>query len=161
VDTLNGKEIYPATKDVARKTTGNSEFDLKLDPKNLGVLLRRKLDFQFPNQRAEIFVADAKPYGVARFKPAGPWYLAGSTTCIYSNPKDELGPAQHNIQTSNRRFRDDEFLIPRKLTEGRSEIRVRIKFTPVPIPLFAGQSVPELAWTEMRYDAYSFVMPAQ
>src|SRR5262249_1085768 len=60
VDTLNGKEIYPATTDVGRKTAGVSEFTLTLNPKNLGVLLRRKLDYQFPNQRAEISVANAK-----------------------------------------------------------------------------------------------------
>jgi hypothetical protein len=124
------------------------------------VLLRRKLDYQFPNQRAEVFVARArhgKPVG--EFVRAGVWYLAGSSTCVYSNPKDELGAAQHIAKTSNRRFRDDEFLIPRTLTQGRSEIRLRIKFTPVAIPLFPDQPVPELAWTEMRYDAYCFELP--
>ena len=63
------------------------------------------------------------------------------------------------MQTSNRRFRDDEFLVPRALTEGRASIRVRIRFTPVRIPLFPGNPVPELAWSEMRYTAYTFVMP--
>jgi len=161
VDTLNGKEIYPAHTDFGRKTTGSSEFNLKLNPDNYGVLLRRKLDYQFPNQRAEVFVAQArngKPAGA--FKPAGIWYLAGANTCIYSNPKEELGPAQHIVQTSNRRFRDDEFLLPRKLTAGRSEIRVRVTFTPVPIPLFPGQPLPELAWSELSYSGYCFVPPA-
>ena len=97
--------------------------------------------------------------GRTLFEKAGAWFLAGGNTCVYSNPKEELGATQHNAQTSNRRFRDDEFLIPRKLTEGRSEIRLRIKFTPVPIPLFPGQRQPELAWTELRYDVYCFVMP--
>ena len=63
------------------------------------------------------------------------------------------------MQTSNRRFRDDEFLVPRDLTEGRSSIRVRIKFTPVTTPLFPGHPLPELGWSEIRYDAYCFVMP--
>ena len=53
------------------------------------------------------------------WKPAGVWYLAGSNTCVYSNPKEELGATQHVVQTSNRRFRDDEFLVPRELTAGR------------------------------------------
>src|SRR5262249_37791891 len=142
------------------KTTGTSEFTLNLNPNNFGALLRRKLDYQFPNQRAEVFVAKAKNGQAAgKFKAAGIWYLAGSSTCAYSNPKDELGPAQHILQTSNRRFRDDEFLLPRKLTQGLSQIRVRINFTPVKIPLFPGQPLPELAWTELRYDAYCFVMP--
>ena len=161
VDTLKGKEIYPAETDTGRKTTGVSEFNLKLTPTNLGVLVRRKLDYQFPNQRAEVSVAELKQGQVhGKFKPAGVWYLAGRSTCVYSNPKDELGAAQHIVQTSNRRFRDDEFLLPRSLTSGRSEIRVRIRFTPVAIPLFPGAPVPELAWSELRYDAYCFVMPA-
>jgi hypothetical protein len=63
------------------------------------------------------------------------------------------------VQTSNRRFRDDEFLLPRDLTAGRSSIRVRVKFTPVKTPLYPGYELPELAWSEMRYSAYSYVMP--
>lgn len=160
VDTLNGLEIYAAQSDVGRRTSGISEFDLKLTPKNYGVLLRRKLDYQFPNQRAEVFVAEVREgKTTGAFKPAGIWYLAGGNICVYSNPKDELGATQHTVEKSNRRFRDDEFLLPRRLTEGRSAIRVRIQFTPVPIPLFPGQPLPELAWSEIRYDAYCFVMP--
>jgi hypothetical protein len=149
-DTVEGKEIYPASTDHGRTTKTTSEFTLKIDPKNLGVLLRRKLDYSFPNQRAEVFVDGA---------PAGIWYLAGSNTCVFSSPRDELGVTQHVVQTSNRRFRDDEFLIPRALTKGRSSIRVRIRFTPVAIPLYPGYPLPELAWSEMRYSAYSFVLP--
>ena len=160
VDTLNGKEIFDAHPDTGRKTTTVSEFNLNLRSDNLGVLLRRKLDYQFPNQRAEVFVAKVKNGRVVKnFERAGVWYLAGANTCVYSNPKGELGPTQHVIQTSNRRFRDDEFLVPRNLTRGRSEIRLRIKFTPVAIPLLPGQPVPELAWTEFRYDTYCFVLP--
>jgi hypothetical protein len=161
VDTLNGQEIYPAHSDIGRTTIRISEFNLKLAPNNFGVLLRRKLDYQFPNQRAQVFVAKVKDGKVdGAFKPAGVWYLAGANTCVYSNPKDELGTAQHAVQTSNRRFRDDEFLFPLHLTQGRSEIRIRIKFTPVTIPLFPGHPFPQApAWSEIKYDAYCFVMP--
>ena len=162
VDTLAGKEIYPPLTDRGRYTTGTSEFTLKLGAQNLGVLLRRKLDYSFPNQRAEVYVADAKPGSVHVITPwrrAGVWYLAGSNTCVYSNPKDELGATQHIVETSNRRFRDDEFLIPRRLTEGRSAVRVRIHFTPVKRPLFPGAPLPPLAWSELRYSAYCFVLP--
>ena len=38
-------------------------------------------------------------------------------------------------------------------------IRVKIRFTPVATPLFPGYPVPELAWSEMRYTAYSYVTP--
>jgi hypothetical protein len=49
--------------------------------------------------------------------------------------------------------------VPRDLTQGRSAIAVRVKFTPVSIPLFPGREVGELAWTEIRYAAYCFVLP--
>jgi hypothetical protein len=114
------------------------------------VMLRRKLDYSFPNQRAEVSVDGA---------PAGIWYLAGSNTCVFSNPKGELGETLHTVESSNRRFRDDEFLIPLRLTKGRSTIRVKIRFTPVTTPLYPGYPLPELAWSELRYTAYSYVMP--
>jgi hypothetical protein len=151
-----GKEIYPAHTDKGRHTKGISEFRLTLEPKNFGVLLRRKLDYSFPNQRAEVSISTD---GSFEWQPAGIWYLAGSNTCIYSDPKGELGETQHHVQTSNRRFRDDEFLIPRDLTQGRRAIRVRIKFTPVTRPLFTGIPYPvEPAWSELRYWAYCWVL---
>lgn len=160
VDTISNKMVYPTQTDYGRTTTGTSEFTLKLTPKNLGVLLRRKLDYAFPNQRAEVYVADGSaPADKADWQLAGIWYLAGANTCVYSNPKGELGATQHRVETSNRRFRDDEFLVPLDLTQGRSSIRVRVKFTPVTTPLFPGYPLPDLAWSEIRYDAYCFVMP--
>lgn len=150
VDKLGTQVVCEAHSDRGRKTKGSSEFTLKLRSDNHGALLRRKLDYSFPNQRAEVFVDD---------QLAGIWYLAGGNTCIYSNPKEELGATQHNVQTSNRRFRDDEFIISRKFTQNRPSIRVRIKFTPVETPLFPGHPLPELAWSELRYDAYCWVMP--
>jgi hypothetical protein len=165
-DTLDGTEIFPATADRGRRTTGTSEFTIRLEPDNHGVMLRRKLDYGFPNQRAEVFIADVPEAGAAaaaaatpNWKPAGVWYTAGSNTCVYSNPRDELGATQHIAQTSNRRFRDDEFLIAQGLTRGRKAVRVRVRFTPVEIPLFPGHPLPELAWSEMRYTAYCYVMP--
>jgi D-arabinan exo alpha-(1,3)/(1,5)-arabinofuranosidase (non-reducing end) len=153
-DTIKDNEIYPAETDRGRITKTASEFTLKIDPKNLGVMLRRKLDYSFPNQRAEVFVAAGKEW-----KPAGVWYLAGSNTCVFSSPRGELGAALHVVQTSNRRFRDDEFLLPLELTKGRASLRVRVKFTPVETPLYPGYPLPELAWSEMRYTAYSYVTP--
>jgi hypothetical protein len=156
-DSIGGKEVYPATTDRGRHTKGSSEFRLALDPRNLGVLLRRKLDYAFPNQRAEVFIADP---GSSDWKPAGVWYLAGSNTCVYSDAKGELGATLHIAQTSNRRFRDDEFLVPRDLTQGRSALRFRIRCTPVDRPLYPGHPFPvESAWSELRYTAYSWVLP--
>jgi hypothetical protein len=159
VDTFHGQVIYAPTTDTGRKTAGSSEFILKIDPHNLGVMLRRKLDYAFPNQRAEVFVADAGETKLTDWKPAGIWYLAGSNTVVHSRPKAELAPPENKIIVSNRRFRDDEFLLPKELTAGRSAIRIKVKFTPVHIPLFPGNLEPELAWSEIRYDAYCYVMP--
>ena len=83
---------------------------------------------------------------------------------IFMDPpdRDELGATQHQVETSNRRFRDDEFLVPRRLTEGKSTIRVKIEFTPVERPLFpqlAARRPRFTAWSELRYTAYSVVMP--
>ena len=163
VDHLHGKEVYPPHTDRGRSTKGTSEFTLKLEARNLGALLRRKLDYAFPNQRADVFVADASNEQEGEqleWRPAGIWYLPGSNTCVYSNPKEELGAAEHVVQQSNRRFRDDEFLVSRELTEGRTAIRIRVRFMPVHRPLFPGRPLAELAWSEMRYSAYCFVMPA-
>jgi hypothetical protein len=72
--------VFSAQKDRGRSTKGTSEFTLQLEPKNLGVLLRRKLDYMFPNQRAEVFVADASQGQEGKaleWKAAGVWYLLG------------------------------------------------------------------------------------
>ncbi len=156
VDHLGGREIYPTHPDRGRRTGGVSEFNIEVAPDNLGVLLRRKLDYQFPHQRADVFVARVEGGRVGEFAAAGSWYLAGSNTCLFSNPRSEVGPTQHVVQTSNRRFRDDEFLLSRALTAGASKLRIRIRFTPLAIPLLPGRALPELAWSEIRYDAYSY-----
>jgi hypothetical protein len=153
------EHLWPPQEETGRRTTGTSEFTMRVDPRNQGVLLRRSLDYSHPNQRAEVFVSDAEDAAPA-WKRAGIWYLAGSNTCVYSNPREELGATQHVVQTSDRRFRDDEFLIGRDLTSGRKAIRIRAVFTPVNRPLVPGIPFPaEPAWSELRYAAYCFVAP--
>lgn len=157
-DNLRGKDIYPAHKEDGRFTRGKSTFTIKLDPANAGALLRRKLDYSFPNQKAEVYVSDAS--GTENWQHAGTWYLAGSNTCVYSDPRGELDERLYVVQTSNRRFRDDEFIIPSKLTAGRSGIKVQIRFTPENRELYPEYRYPrESAWSELRYTAYSFVLP--
>jgi hypothetical protein len=156
-DNIGGVEIFPASTDTGRRTSGTSEFTLKIDPENLGVMLRRKLDYGFPDQRAEVFVADDR--AGAEFRRAGTWYLAGSNQCVFSFPFGELDPAVAIVQTSNRRWREDEFLVPRALTENRSRIRIRIVFTPSVKPLHSGAPPASGAWSEYRYWAYSYVLP--
>jgi hypothetical protein len=157
VDHLGGRELFPATRDIGRYMKGTTAFRLKLDPRNIGVMIRRKFDYAWPNQCAKVSVA-ADEDG-AEWQEVGLWYAAGSNTVVYSNPGPETGPAQHVVQTSNRRWREDEFLLPRGATEGRSFIRVKLEFVPKNIRLFPGWPMSEQAWSEYRYIAYNYVMP--
>jgi hypothetical protein len=133
-----------------------SELTVRLDPANAGVLLRRTLDYSFPNQTAEVFVEVA-----GGWEKAGIWYLAGSNTCMYSGPRGELGQREQHIQTSNRQLRDDEFLLPARLTKGRSYLRIRIRCIPDQQQLYPGKPFPKPScWSELKYDVYSYVIPA-
>jgi hypothetical protein len=157
VDQLGATTTYPATTDTGRQMTGTTELTVSLRPDNLGLLLRRKLDYGFRDQRAEVLVADDRPG--APFVHAGFWYLAGSNRVLYSNPPGELDPPSPVVETSNRQFRDDEFLVPRALTEGRSKVRIRIVNAGAPHPLFPGDPVPVSVWSELRYSVYSWTLP--
>jgi hypothetical protein len=153
-------EVYPATTDTGRHTTGTSELSLAIDPANRGVLLRRKLDYAFPDQRAEVFVApDDGADECTAFTDAGTWYTAGSTTGVYSNPNGELDPFTPVVQVSNRQWRDDEFLLPRQLTAGHGRIRVRLVFSPSNLPLTPETPLAPQAWSEYRYTAYVWTLP--
>jgi hypothetical protein len=160
-DTVKGtdEEVYPAHEESGRTTHGASEFTLALRPENHGVLLRRTLDWSVPNQRARVYVRDASS-AEGEWELAGEWYEAGSNTCYFSNPRaGELGAPTPVVQTSNRQFRDDEFLVPRSLTQGREAIRLRLEHVPVTRPLLPEMEPVESAWTELRYDAYCYVLP--
>ncbi|NLE38227.1 MAG: DUF2961 domain-containing protein [Pirellulaceae bacterium] len=161
-----GTKIYPEETEQGRFTRGTSEFTVKLDPNNVGAMLRRVLDYSFPNQTAKVFVADASSgtaADTAQWEEAGVWYLAGATTHLYSWPRGkygELAKRVYDVQESTRRFRDDEFLIPARLTKGRSAIRVRIAFVRNDQTLYSGYPYPkESAWSELRYDVFSFIVP--
>jgi hypothetical protein len=160
---LIGKEIYPAHDEDGRTTSGISEFTLHLRKDNVGALLRRTLDYSYPNQTAEVFIADVslkKIPGESDWKKVGIWYLAGSNTWVRSRPKGELDPRAVEVKTSNKRFRDDEFLIPAALTKDCSVVRIRIKCVHTNRELFPGHPFPKKnAWSELRYDMYSYVIP--
>jgi hypothetical protein len=159
----SGKEVYPAITMDGRFTRGTSEFTVKLDPENKGALIRRTLDYSFPNQLAEVYVAAVSPTSgesKIQWEKAGDWYLAGSNTVTFSAPNGELGLRKIQVETSNRCFRDDEFLIPARLTQKRSEIRVKIKFVQNDQQLYPGFSFPkESAWSELQYFIYSYIIP--
>lgn len=161
------QEVFPEVTDAGRRTRAWSEFTLKVATNHLGVLLRRRLDLQYPNQKVRVRVADAA--GEPDWQEAGLWYTAGGNPAVYADPRSlpkdqlntplELAPPAKIPWTSNRRWREDEFMLPRSLTEGRDLIRVRLEFQPVGLPLFPGHPVAEEGWTEFRYQAYCFVMP--
>ncbi len=157
---LEGKEIYPEEVMDGRYTRGNSEFTVKIEPDNQGVLLRRTLDYSFPNQTAEVFVSDEAGAKKHQWKRVGIWYLAGANTCLYSNPRGELDSRFLKSQTSNRQLRDDEFMIPARLTNGKNKLRVKVHFIPNNQEVFPGTPFPnQSAWSELAYQVYSYVIP--
>jgi hypothetical protein len=150
--------VYPEESRTVRYTRGSSEFVLNVRPDNQGVMLRRTLDYGLPNQKAAVFVADADA-SQPKWEQAGTWYLAGSTTYYHSSPAHESDPPAPVVHTSNRRLRDDEFLLPLRLTRERKAIRVRLTFEPVDRPLLPGMPPQPSAWSEIDYSAYSWVEP--
>src|SRR4030095_9285473 len=149
-------EVYPARTRLARRTGGTSELTPELEPDNHGVMLRRILDYAYAHQRALVSVKTAEGWS-----DAGVWYLAGSNTVYHSFPiaAGELGPVTPQVITSNRRFRDDEFLLPVALTRGKKRIRVRLTFALRNPPLLVGVDAAPTAWTEIEYRSYCYVMP--
>jgi hypothetical protein len=143
---------------LGRYTRGSSEFTLNIRPDNRGVMLRRVLDYDMANQKAAVFVADADA-SPPKWEPAGTWYLAGSTTYYHSFPAKEMDPPAPVVYKTNLRLRDDEFLLPLRLTQGRKAIRVRVTFEPVNRPLLPGMPPQESAWSEIDYTAHSWVEP--
>jgi hypothetical protein len=157
VDTVGGIATYPATTDTGRHTTGTTQLTLALRPDNYGVLLRRKLDYAYPDQRAVVSVAD--DVDGAAFVEAGTWYLAGGASVVFADAPTETGSAPGSVEASDHRWRDDELLVPRQLTEGRSSVRVRLQFAPAEQPLEPGVATAPQAWSEYRYTAYCWVLP--
>ncbi len=159
-DHYGARMHFPAERDHVRTMTGTSTFRVRLDPENLGVLLRRKFDYAYPNQCANISVREAG--SKAEWNEVGQWYTSGSSTYIYSWPgkEGELGKAQHTVMSSNRQWREEEFLIPHHLTEGIKKLEIRVEHVPVEKELFPGHPFPEESvWSESRYWVYCYKMP--
>ena len=71
---------FPAEQDEVRTMKGTSQFKMRLDPNNLGVMLRRKFDYLYPNQCAKVWVRPDREG--AEWQYVGQWYTAGSNTCV-------------------------------------------------------------------------------
>jgi hypothetical protein len=158
IDVLDGVELQPESADVGRHTTGTSELTLAIDPRNVGVLVRRKLDGGFSDQRAEVWVGDASPG--ATLVRAGTWYSAGSSTLMHAESSSELGAPSMRAYASTRRWREAELLLPATLTAGKHAIRLRLVYVASPAPLAPDIPSPPSAWSEFRYTAYSWILPA-
>ncbi|MGA2408570.1 MAG: hypothetical protein ABSF81_17735 [Bacteroidales bacterium] len=161
---LSGKEIYHSHIEDGQYTRGISEFTIKLKPDNKGVMLRQTLDYSFPNQTAEVFIADidsGQKDDSTKWVSVGIWYLAGSNTSLWQNFEGELAPRKLDIRTSNRLFREDEFLIPAELTKNSSAIKVKIKFIPDSQQHLLSTPFPkESACSELKYQVYCYQIPA-
>jgi hypothetical protein len=152
-----GKDVFPSHEEYGRHTDGTSDFTVSLVSENRGVLLRRTLDYSFPNQTAEVFVSADEGKS---WQSVGIWYLAGSNTFYHSFPKDEPGVRTPNVMASNRRFRDDEFLLPEAVTRGHDKIRVQIRTVENKQELLPGVPFPKPSrWSELKYEVYCYVLP--
>jgi hypothetical protein len=161
-DTMPGPRgpivVIPTETHRVRYTQGTTEFRMALRPDNQGVMLRRTFDYALPDQRATVEVADGdSPTPI--WDSAGIWYSAGSTTYYHSFPPRELDVVKPVVLTSNRRFREDEILLPLHLTQGRKAIRIRLTFQAVNRPLLPGFTPSQSMWSEIHYAAYCWVEP--
>ena len=158
-DQGHARMYYPAQEDQVRTMSGVSTFKMRLDPENHGALLRRKFDYLYPNQRARVSI---RPAAGGDWQEVGIWLTAGSNTCVYSNPQKsgELGATEHHIVTSNRRWREEEFLLPSHLTRGLDRIEIKIEHIPDTRELFPEHPYPAKSlWSESRYWLYSYKLP--
>jgi hypothetical protein len=114
----------PLIANTVAKTAGTTTFTMAVASGNVGTFLRRTFDSCVANQRATVQVDG---------QPAGTWYNPGVS------PK--TGYDGHN-----RCWRDDEFVLPADLTQGKSSVAIQIKST--------GSNT---AWTASDYKLYSFV----
>jgi hypothetical protein len=105
----------PKLTEHSRKVAGSSQFRLAIEPDNAGVLLRRQFDYADVNQQADVYVDG---------QYAGRWSSPG--------------------RNEARRWRDEDFVIPARLTRGKPEIEVRLVVVAAPSP-----------WSETAYTAFS------
>lgn len=97
--TYEGDDDTIAITDDGRAFNGSSQFTMKLDPANAGMVLRRRLDAGVADQKANVYVDGAL---------VGLWYRAGNN--------------------GSHRWADDDYLIPGSFTAGKSSVRVKIEF---------------------------------
>jgi hypothetical protein len=108
------------------------KFNLRINPSNHGVLLRRRLDQATFRQQAQVLVDGAS---------VGTWMTPANTSANGST-------ASYNTY---KRWADSDFAVPAGLTEGKSRLSIELR---VLAPDFVPQGLPD-GWTDFRYSAYS------
>jgi hypothetical protein len=84
---------------------GSCQFTMKIDPSNSGLLLRRRINYGVPQQKAMVYVDG---------QAAGAWFEPGSNTTDGSR----------NVEYPV--FRDSEFMIAASLSKGKTELTINI-----------------------------------
>lgn len=168
-DFKEARQFFPAQGDSVRIMKGVSQFEVNLLGDNLGVMLRRKFDYQYPNQEARVYVKNAESIS-GDWSFAGTWYSAGSSTAYASWPKwpggkfytaeTELAPTEPEIVKSGRRWRESEFLIANHLTQGIERLAIKVEWVPNTKKLLPNMPFPVAsAWSEARYQVYCYMLP--
>lgn len=110
VSRFEGRWVGTEVTGSGYSSLGPVEFDLEIDPDNVGVKLRRRFDQFHGRQRARVIV-DGKPVGM--------WYIAEENTV--------------------NRWAERDFFIPASFTQGKSTIHITID-PPASSPLFSHSS---------------------
>lgn len=112
-----GNFIKPFTDD-GHWTDGEFSFRLKVDPKNTGVRLRRRINQLAFHQETEVFIDG---------QPAGTWFEKGANYQLLKEEFPEKHPGYHpDWNGILNRFRDTEFEVPPHLTAGKNWVQVRL-----------------------------------
>ncbi len=162
-DFYSSRAYHLPQEDSVHATTGTTQFTVKLVENNHGVLLRRKLDYTYPNQEARVYVREK---GKEKWNYVGNWYTAGSKTHVFSRPEGksyteaELGPTEHVVLESRHAWKEDEFSIAAAYTRGIEQMEIKLEFVPNEIELHPGYPFPAPSrWSESRYKVYSWILP--
>ena len=103
-DTYEQAPNHPSITDDGRAFKGSSCFTVRIDPKNQGVLLRRRCNRHMSRRQVAEVQVDGKK--VSEF----PWYVCELAT-----------PAQTG-------WLDTDYFIPASLTAGKQQITVKVKY---------------------------------
>jgi hypothetical protein len=105
-------------KDDGRWFNGRISFEVKIDPENDGVRLRRRINQKNFHQKLSVLIDGL---------PAGIWFEQGSNYHLLTEPDPE-NHADYipDWKVMKSIYRDTEFEIPAKLTDGKEKITIEL-----------------------------------